>query len=1061
MIGNSNLSRSNLGKPNKKIRKITPINNPEVPSPQDPFNTMINKGYTSPPKNSRAHSPLSSPKKNSSLPFIDKYNTNKTNNNSPTNDKISQKNELLVKFDEECDSFFLSLTKNTLHLAVENFIKSIFNFSNVIFWQVIPSIQHLYSYRLEKIISLQNNLVGIAFSQRDILKIPIANQHPNFDKNIDGEILNPRSSLILFPLMDSKNSIFSVVECILQNGENHFPDNLDLFLTIFTRKFRIFSHWILQPVSIDSVLMELVPVMETEQLLLYLQSQMIQIFNCRKFEIWKLSKKTGEIICYSDKPNLVLPQESGLIGDVLKREQPIQVLNVRFSSAYCGVSDGLLEEPVLAIPYFSLSDETIYTLVLRGNKKSPVFSNYDENSLKKLTPIIISSFKNSQIYSQTKRGENGPENFVGAVLSSLPLPGARRSSNDYLNQMMNNLKHHSNSDRISFYIVNWKERYLESIFHKGLNTSIKQPIGQGLCGRVAEIGNSINITDAYENSTFDSSIYMKTCYRKKSVLTVPITNTNGIVSAIIQLINRKDGQPFSQSDIDSSRVVGTLCLCLIENSNLTLTNEDLLNRFIQFSKIIFQSQLSISILSILPIIYEIISNVLSSSICVLLVYDEALGILRSIDPNNKLIENIKDGFISECFFTKKTISSNDCIQTFISSENQKIKRFCMVPLYHHNSNSIGVLYVANKETNYTELDISTLTTFSGILSLIIFEEKSLRIAEKGLLQLEMDKYISISEFGQIKIPDQLVLTDELILNINTLNINLINNENNILFSIVFHIFDSLNLNSNFNISNDQLFIFLSKLNQNYPKYSFNNFSKAIDSVQFMYFLINHARLNLILKPYEIFALITSCLFNYIGYDGKTDEIHKRIESPYSILYSKIGIINTKTTSIMIEMIKDLIKNLNEEDLIIFWKISIELIKSSSLKSSLNILDKVKEVIKTSTLDLNNFYHRNLLMILLFNGSNIGFTARPFKISEKWHELQSLEWFKLGDIEMFYNLTLSSRFNSPDLYEKKTSMLEILDNYSIPIFEVLSSMYPELKIISNEIKKNYEIWKNLN
>ena len=77
---------------------------------------------------------------------------------------------------------------------------------------------------------------------------------------------------------------------------------------------------------------------------------------------------------------------------------------------------------------------------------------------------------------------------------------------------------------------------------------VRFPVGTGIAGAVAETGEAIRIEDAYADSRFNREVDRKTGYRTRSILSLPIMDRSGRLFAVAQLLNRRDGEPFSAED---------------------------------------------------------------------------------------------------------------------------------------------------------------------------------------------------------------------------------------------------------------------------------------------------------------------------------------------------------------------------------------------------------------------------------------------------------------------------------------------------------------------------------
>ena len=105
-----------------------------------------------------------------------------------------------------------------------------------------------------------------------------------------------------------------------------------------------------------------------------------------------------------------------------------------------------------------------------------------------------------------------------------------------------------NAERSSLFLVEGDFLVLKVAEHVKEMGEIRFPVGSGIAGAVAETGKSIRIDDAYADPRFNQQIDRQTGFRTRSLLTLPVKNREGKVFAVAQLLNRRDGQPFTEKD---------------------------------------------------------------------------------------------------------------------------------------------------------------------------------------------------------------------------------------------------------------------------------------------------------------------------------------------------------------------------------------------------------------------------------------------------------------------------------------------------------------------------------
>ena len=98
--------------------------------------------------------------------------------------------------------------------------------------------------------------------------------------------------------------------------------------------------------------------------------------------------------------------------------------------------------------------------------------------------------------------------------------------------------------------------------------SVRIPIGSGIAGAAATSGRPVRVADAYQDPRFNRDVDLKTGFRTRSVLCLPLHDRRGDVFAVTQLLNRRDGQPFDEADerryADFAASLGVLLESLVE-----------------------------------------------------------------------------------------------------------------------------------------------------------------------------------------------------------------------------------------------------------------------------------------------------------------------------------------------------------------------------------------------------------------------------------------------------------------------------------------------------------------
>ena len=147
---------------------------------------------------------------------------------------------------------------------------------------------------------------------------------------------------------------------------------------------------------------------------------------------------------------------------------------------------------------------------------------------------------------------------------------AAKDTNDILLELHSDLLGFFDADRLTIYLVDSAKREIYSKIKTGDEINeIRLPINSGsLSGFCAQSGKLLNIQDVYDDDElksfdpklkFDKAWDHRTAYRTKQVLVAAITY-NRYLLGVVQLINKKGGERFSQADqssvLDIAKVLG-------------------------------------------------------------------------------------------------------------------------------------------------------------------------------------------------------------------------------------------------------------------------------------------------------------------------------------------------------------------------------------------------------------------------------------------------------------------------------------------------------------------------
>ncbi len=140
-----------------------------------------------------------------------------------------------------------------------------------------------------------------------------------------------------------------------------------------------------------------------------------------------------------------------------------------------------------------------------------------------------------------------------------------------LEQIMQESQQVTEAEASSLALLN--EKADEFIFHvvlgdKGAETkneTVKS--NEGIIGWVAETGKSRNIKDAYADEHFTSRLDLKTGFRTRSILAVPMLR-RGCLIGVIEVLNKKQAEGFTEEDQSILEILAHQAAIAIESARL-------------------------------------------------------------------------------------------------------------------------------------------------------------------------------------------------------------------------------------------------------------------------------------------------------------------------------------------------------------------------------------------------------------------------------------------------------------------------------------------------------------
>jgi len=125
---------------------------------------------------------------------------------------------------------------------------------------------------------------------------------------------------------------------------------------------------------------------------------------------------------------------------------------------------------------------------------------------------------------------------------------AEMSLDSLLDLIIQDVTYVMNADRATLFLVDNERHELFSRVALGSKEEIRIEYGAGIAGYVAESRQTVNIRDAYSDSRFSPENDLKSGYRTKSILCMPVYSSTKEIIGVIQVLNKKYTDHFTEKD---------------------------------------------------------------------------------------------------------------------------------------------------------------------------------------------------------------------------------------------------------------------------------------------------------------------------------------------------------------------------------------------------------------------------------------------------------------------------------------------------------------------------------
>lgn len=932
-------------------------------------------------------------------------------------------------WDSVLDAILAASDTHPFAEALERALTSALRYSDVVFWQDVPSAQSLISASRNLLVSYGSGLVGYCRSSLSIVRVQSPSRHPSFSSTTDG-FLPSVSSVMLLPLVDVNDVPYGVLEFVKTTG---VTDDDTAFGQWLSHKLRAVKKFFERPIDVDAMVLEL----EEFGCSGAFFEHVAAMFQARAFEVWKYAKARKSLMRYTNEGGTQMGF-TGLALACLEGGKGLNVVRAQQAPGFHLLVDKP-DEPVMCVVVRD-GGGTVFGFVLRGSRKL-VFTESDEARLAKLAPHVL-----HRLAARGGRADFPPEVLA---LAEVAAGIARKLEVDeLLRVLIEKCRVVTKADRCSCFIVSDSADRLVSRHQTGAR-SINIPAKKGIAGYCVREGKIVMEADAYQCPLFDPRVDRKTGFRTRAILAVPVFGGRGDVIGCLELINKEGGGAFSEGDCKIAQLFSLVYGLVVDNSIIYRFATDVSQKMKSIVQATSEAKPSPTAL------VQQVQGFLKADRAAFYAASDS-GFKLAAQIGTFLAEVDAPGMLSRVAAEQKPLLENEFCTTEIDGVSNSQKSALVAVPAVSRGKTVGILIVLGGRP-FVSGDAQFLTPFATLCSLAY--ENSLTTRSE-----EFESVITDTERNSYGIPESLLLTSDQIVRVRSLNCFAPDFKGSGHFQELFMFFHTFNFFEEFQITAERFYRFLTVLSSRYTATAYHNWTHACDVAQSIFFMCTEGQLSTVFESWEIFTLLTAAVCHDANHPGQNNVYNVKAETPLGILYKDQSVLEIHHVHESIQILTrpdiDLFGSFKHPQLGRVWFLFTNLILATDMGRHFELVKRAQTALSSGNFSHSDPELRLLDQEIIMKVADISNVARPFSLADSWCDILNEEFFHQGDLEKAAGIPFTSPLNDREHSNKPKSQIGFYTFICLPLYSVLAGLHPRLQVLMDQVKSNLEKWKAL-
>lgn len=283
--------------------------------------------------------------------------------------------------------------------------------------------------------------------------------------------------------------------------------------------------------------------------------------------------------------------------------------------------------------------------------------------------------------------------------------------------------------------------------------------------------------------------------------------------------------------------------------------------------------------------------------------------------------------------------------------------------------------------------------------------------------------------------------------------------------IGLHLFQKWEFSASLAVPDTLITAFFKEVEKGYLQNPYHNACHGADVCHSLLYFIDTAGILKALTGIELGAAIIASLSHDLGHPGVTNRYLITNKDKMALRYNDVSVLENMHSALLYKILSqeefNILSNLPYEDWTESRRCIVNMILATDMGKHFELLGQFRARSQSSSdIDLQKSEDRMFLLSIAIKCADLGHSAKPLALHQKWTELVLTEFFTQGDLERAKGLPVSM-YCDRETTDIPKSQAGFIRNICLPLFEAWTDYLRSEEVSKaclEQLKGNLSMWE---